>query len=44
MFPKADFTKWVTTKEIANVIMFLVSDASTPISGASIPIYGKARE
>jgi len=41
-FPKADFSKWVDPREIAEVIRFLVSDASKAISGASIPVYGKA--
>jgi len=42
MLPKADFTKWVDPKEIAEVILFLTSDASKPTSGASIPVYGRA--
>ncbi len=41
MLPKADFTKWVDPEEIAEVILFLVSDASRPTSGASIPVYGR---
>jgi NAD(P)-dependent dehydrogenase (short-subunit alcohol dehydrogenase family) len=42
MLPKADFTKWVDPEEIAEVILFLASDASKPTSGASIPVYGRA--
>ena len=42
MLPKADFTKWVDPEEIAEVVLFLVSDASKPMSGASIPVYGRA--
>jgi NAD(P)-dependent dehydrogenase (short-subunit alcohol dehydrogenase family) len=42
MLPKADFTKWVDPEEIAEVVLFLVSDASKPTSGASIPVYGRA--
>jgi len=41
-FPKADFSKWVDPKDIAEVILFLVSDTSKTISGASIPVYGEA--
>jgi len=41
-FPKADFSKWVDPKDIAEVILFLVSDASKAISGAAVPVYGKA--
>lgn len=41
-FPDADFSKWVKPDLIAKVILFLVSDDSKIISGASIPVYGKA--
>lgn len=41
-FPKADFSKWVDPKDIAEVIWFLVSDASKVVSGAAVPVYGKA--
>lgn len=40
--PEADFSKWVKPEEIARVIIFLSSDDSKPISGAGIPVYGKA--
>lgn len=40
--PKADFSKWVKPEEIARVMVFLASDDSKPISGAAIPVYGKA--
>jgi NAD(P)-dependent dehydrogenase (short-subunit alcohol dehydrogenase family) len=40
--PEADFSKWVKPEEIARVIGFLVSDDSKAISGAGIPVYGKA--
>jgi len=42
MLPKADFTKWVDPEEIADVMLFLASDASKPTSGASVPVYGRA--
>lgn len=38
--PDADFTKWVAPGALADVIMFLASDASRAIHGASIPVYG----
>ena len=41
-FPKADFFRWVNPRDVAEVILFLVSNASLTISGASIPVYGKA--
>ena len=40
--PSVDFSKWVTTDSAADVIAFLASDASRDISGASIPVYGRA--
>lgn len=40
--PDADFSKWVKPEEIARVVVFLASDDSKPISGAAIPVYGKA--
>lgn len=40
--PKADFNKWVKPNSIAGVIAFLASDGARDISGAAIPVYGKA--
>jgi NAD(P)-dependent dehydrogenase (short-subunit alcohol dehydrogenase family) len=40
--PDADHDAWVGPGEIAAVIHFLSSDASSPISGAEIPVYGRA--
>jgi NAD(P)-dependent dehydrogenase (short-subunit alcohol dehydrogenase family) len=40
--PDADFSRWVSPAEIAQVILFLASDASAPTSGAQIPVYGRA--
>jgi NAD(P)-dependent dehydrogenase (short-subunit alcohol dehydrogenase family) len=40
--PDADFSKWVAPQEIAGVIRFLCSDESAPVSGAAIPVYGRA--
>jgi NAD(P)-dependent dehydrogenase (short-subunit alcohol dehydrogenase family) len=40
--PDADFSKWVPPAEIARVIRFLVSEESAPVSGAGIPVYGRA--
>ena len=40
--PDADFSRWVTPAEIAQVIAFLAGDGSAPTSGATIPVYGRA--
>jgi NAD(P)-dependent dehydrogenase (short-subunit alcohol dehydrogenase family) len=39
--PNADFSKWVTPKEIANVILFLAGDAASGVTGALIPVSGR---
>lgn len=38
----ADFSKWVKPEELAQIILFLVSEQSKPISGAVIPALGKS--
>ena len=40
--PDADHSKWVAPAEIAAVIRFLCSEDSSPITGAEIPVYGRA--
>ena len=39
--PKADFTKWVAPKELADVILFLASDAASAVTGALLPVSGR---
>jgi NAD(P)-dependent dehydrogenase (short-subunit alcohol dehydrogenase family) len=38
----ADFSKWVPTDALADVVLFLASDAARCVTGASIPVYGKS--
>jgi NAD(P)-dependent dehydrogenase (short-subunit alcohol dehydrogenase family) len=40
--PDADHDRWVKPAAIAEVIAHLLSPASSPISGAAIPVYGRA--
>jgi NAD(P)-dependent dehydrogenase (short-subunit alcohol dehydrogenase family) len=40
--PKADPSRWVKPEALADVIVFLASDAARAIHGAAIPVYGTA--
>jgi NAD(P)-dependent dehydrogenase (short-subunit alcohol dehydrogenase family) len=40
--PDADHSRWVQPAEIARVILFLCSEESTAVSGAAVPVYGRA--
>ncbi len=39
--PNADFGKWVTPQELAEVILFLTSDAAGAVTGALLPVSGR---
>jgi NAD(P)-dependent dehydrogenase (short-subunit alcohol dehydrogenase family) len=40
--PKTDQSRWVKPEEIARVVLFLAGPDARIISGAAIPVYGKA--
>jgi NAD(P)-dependent dehydrogenase (short-subunit alcohol dehydrogenase family) len=41
MMPDADHDEWVDPADIADVVMFLCSGASSVTSGAAVPVYGE---
>jgi NAD(P)-dependent dehydrogenase (short-subunit alcohol dehydrogenase family) len=38
--PKADFSKWVATEDVARVIHFLLSDSARAVRSVNIPVLG----
>lgn len=42
MMPDADHEAWVDPADIAEVMLFLCSDAASVTSGAAVPVYGEA--
>lgn len=40
--PNADFSKWPKPEEIAEVALWLASDAAKLVSGTTVPVYGNA--
>jgi NAD(P)-dependent dehydrogenase (short-subunit alcohol dehydrogenase family) len=40
--PSSDHSRWPTAAEVAEVFLFLASPAAQLISGAAIPVYGRA--
>jgi NAD(P)-dependent dehydrogenase (short-subunit alcohol dehydrogenase family) len=37
----ADFSRWVPPENVADLVVFLSSEAASQITGAAIPVYGK---
>ncbi|MCB1802095.1 MAG: SDR family oxidoreductase [Gammaproteobacteria bacterium] len=40
--PDSDFSKWVPPAALADVVLFLASDAGRCVTGAAVPVYGQS--
>jgi NAD(P)-dependent dehydrogenase (short-subunit alcohol dehydrogenase family) len=42
VMPNSDFSRWVAPESIAKTLVYLASKEAGDVSGAAIPIYGRA--
>lgn len=40
--PSADFSKWVTADDVADMVLYLASEKARAVHGAAVELYGKA--
>jgi len=40
--PEADFSHWVPSAALADVVLFLASEAARCVTGAAVPVYGQS--
>ncbi len=42
VMPDGEFSTWVKPEEVAEILLFLAGSKAKSVSGAAIPVYGRA--